>query len=70
MAGYYVRPKDTVQEDLQYATSVLRDIVTGDARLLGDNKGLSERIEQYIADNKLSVEKDLDAICSKLMSLT
>lgn len=66
MAGYYVRPKDTVQEDLQYATSVLRDIVTGDARLLGDNKGLSERIEQYIADNKLSVEKDLDAICSKL----
>ena len=51
---------------MQYATSVLRDIVTGDSRLLGDNKGLSERIEKYIADNNLSVERDLDAICSKL----
>lgn len=66
MAGYYVRPKNTIQEDIKYSTEILKDIVTGNARLLGGDKGLKEKIDNYIFENGLSVYDDLDKICSYL----
>ena len=66
MEGYYVRPKRILQEDLEFSTAVFRDIVTGNAALLGPDKGLKARIDEYIASNNLSVAEDLDAICSLL----
>ena len=66
MAGYYVRPKNTIQEDLAYSTEILKDIVTGNAKLLGGDKGLKEKIDQYITDNQLSVHNNLEEICSLL----
>ena len=66
MEGYYVRPKNTIQEDLAFSTEILKDIVTGNARLLGGDKGLKEKIDNYISENKLSVYDDLDKICSLL----
>lgn len=66
MAGYYVRPKDTIQEDAAFANQILKDIVSGNARLLGGDKGLKDKIDNYISNNNLSVYEDLDEICSLL----
>ena len=66
MAGYYVRPKDTIQEDIEYSNRILKDIVTGNARLLGDNKGLKDKIDEFISENHLSVSRNLDEICQML----
>jgi len=66
MEGYYVRPKNTIQEDLAFSTEILKDIVTGNARLLGGDKGLKEKIDNYISENNLSVYDDLNKICSLL----
>ncbi len=67
MAYYYVRPQNTVQENLEESTRILREIVTKEAMLIGADKGLSERIDQFIRSNNLSVEKDLDTIVELLL---
>ena len=66
MASYHVNPKTTPQEDMEYALSVLKNIVTGHEKVLGDFKGLSEKIQEYIASNNLNIETDLDTICEHL----
>lgn len=66
MASYHVNPKTTPQEDMEYSLTVLRNIVTGHEKVLGDFKGLSEKIQEYIAANNLNIETDIDAICEKL----
>ena len=66
MAYYYVRPKNSVQENLDEATRVLKELVTKESIPIGVEKGLVEKIDEFIVENKMSVEKDLDAICAKL----
>ena len=67
MSMYYARPKNTVQENMQESTRVLKEIVSGDAMPLGnEGKELFERIQSFITENNYSVEKDLDIICGKL----
>lgn len=66
MTYYYVRPKNTVQENLEESTRVLREMVTKEAIPIGAEKGLIDKIDQFIAENNFSIEKDLDAICARL----
>lgn len=66
MTGYYIRPKNTVQENLAESTKILRDIVTKEALPIGSTKGLVEKIDEFIKKNNYNVEKDLDAICETL----
>lgn len=66
MTCYYVRPHNTVQEDMDIAINTLKEIVTGQVKPLGTGKGLIEKINEFIRANNYNVEKDLETICSKL----
>lgn len=66
MTKYHINTTSRPQEDMEYSLQILHDVVSGKTTILGDSKGLSERIQQFIAENNFHVEKDLDAICEKL----
>ena len=66
MARYHVHPVSTPQENMEYSLKILREVVTGKTRLLGDGKGLSEKIQDFIQKNNFRVETDLDEICRLL----
>lgn len=66
MAAYHVNETTTHQENMDYSIKVLREIVSGDSKLLGDSKGLSDRIQDFIKENNFHVEKDIDTISSLL----
>lgn len=66
MVKYHILPKDSPQENMEFSLKILREIVSGQINILGDSKGLSEKIQQFIAENNFHVEKDLDTICKKL----
>ena len=66
MTYSYVRPKESVQENMEASVRVLQDLVTKEAYPIGVEKGLMERIDLFIKENNYNVEKDLDEICEKL----
>lgn len=69
MEGYYVRPKNQVQEDIAFSKKTIKDILTGKLKLLGSNaKDLTNKIKTFINENKFSIHKDLDAITESLMN--
>lgn len=70
MKGYYVRPNKNIQENLNHTKAVLRDIISGNVRLLGDRKqvnALTEKIEEFLIKGNFNVEKDIDKIIDKLI---
>ena len=66
MTGYYIRPRNTVQENLAESTKILKDIVTKEALPIGPTKGLVEKIDEFIKNNNYNIERDIDEICKKL----
>lgn len=63
MQGYYVRPKDTYQENLAYSEKVIQEIAGKDITPIGPmGKKLKENIKKFIADNKFDIYKDIDEI--------
>lgn len=63
MLGYYVRPKDTYQENIAYSEKVIKEIAGEDITpigLLGED--IKKNIQQFIAENHFNVETDIDAI--------
>lgn len=66
MQGYYVRPKNNLQEDMEFTLETLEKVVSGEIRLLGGSNGLSEKIQEFITENNYNVEKDIKTICEKL----
>ena len=65
MMGYYVRPKDTYQEDIAYAEKAIREIAgKEDLRLLGGSSpdSLKENIKQFIAEKQIDVMKDTESV--------
>lgn len=67
MVQYHIYPKETPQEDMEYAVNVLKELVTGEVKILGDDKGLMERIRNFIEKkHPIRVEDDLDVICREL----
>lgn len=66
MRYYYIRPKNTPQEDLASSTHILKGIVTGELTPLGSEKGLVGKIEEFIHENNYNIDTDLETICDKL----
>lgn len=65
MMGYYVRPKDTYQEDIAYAEKAIREIAgKEDLRLLGGSSpdDLKENIKRFIAEKHINVMTDTKAV--------
>lgn len=65
MMGYYVRPKDTYQEDIAYAEKAIREIAgKEDLRLLGGSSpdDLKENIKRFIAEKHIDVMTDTKAV--------
>lgn len=74
MMGYYVRPKDTYQEDIAASEKALQQIVgTEDLALLGGVNGaeIKERIKAFIEENHFNVMESpravIDAYGDKLI---
>ncbi len=66
MQGYYVRPKNNLQEDMEFTLETLEKVVSGEIRLLGGSNGLSQKIQEFVTENNYNVEKDIKTICEKL----
>lgn len=70
MSGYYVRPRNEHQENLEFSKKTLEDIITGKHNLLGSNsKDLTSRIQKFIEENNLNVETDLQSIVESLTKM-
>lgn len=70
MKGYYVRPKKNLQEDVNYTRSVLKDIISGNVRLLGEEKqinSLTGKIEEFLVKGHFNVKNDIDEIIDVLI---
>lgn len=66
MVRYHVLPQNSPQEDMEYSLKVLKEVVSGKTTILGDNKGIMDKINEFIEENHFRVEKDIDAICEGL----
>lgn len=66
MVKYHIYPAKTPQENMEYATAVLKEIISGETPILGPDRGLTDKIRRFIEENNFSVEKDLDAISKQL----
>lgn len=68
MQDYYVRPKKSYQENVIYSKEVLKDIITGESKLLGKNtESLNLKIKEFIEKGKFNIAKDLDEIIDNLI---
>jgi len=67
MMGYYVRPKDKTQENIDVFEKVIKELVKDDITPLGGLYGneIKESIVNFINNNKFSIEEDIDAIEAK-----
>lgn len=64
MLGYYVRPKDTYQENVKYTEKIIKEIVEDDINPLGGSFGsdIKKSIQQFVKDNNFNVQNDIEAI--------
>ena len=67
MLGYYVRPKDTYQENIAYSEKIIREIAGEDITPIGPmGESLRANIKQFVANNGLDVHKDVHAVIKAL----
>ena len=69
MLGYYVRPKDTYQENTEYTEKVIREIAEDNTKPLGGNmlgEKIKENIKKFIQDNNFNVHTDVESIVKAL----
>lgn len=67
MLGYYVRPKDTYQENIAYSEKVIREIVEDDLTPIGlMGSELRENIKLFISDRNLNIKNDISQIMETL----
>lgn len=66
MVRYHILPQNTPQEDMDFSLKTLREVVSGKTKILGGDKGLSEKINQFIEKNNFNVATDLEEICKNL----
>ncbi len=63
MLGYYVRPKDTYQENIAYSEKVIREIAGDDLTPIGlMGSELRENIKLFISERNLNVKTDIAQI--------
>ena len=65
MMGYYVRPKDTYQENIQYSEKVIREIAGENITPLGGNM-LGEEIKANIKTRNRTLEEQFEKIQAEL----
>ena len=62
MLGYYVRPKDTIQEDLAVAEKVVSSIVVDDNTPIGYmGDELKQRMKDFLANGNVNVSENIKA---------
>lgn len=67
MESYYVRPADNRHDEAERNEKMLKEIITGDAKLLGGRSSeINQRIQKFLDDNHFNVADDLDNIISSL----
>ena len=66
MLGYYIRPKENVQESPEFAHKIIAQIVKGEVEPLGGDGKLMESIEKFIKDNHFNIFTDLDNVVESL----
>ena len=66
MVRYHILPQKSPQEDMEFSLKTLREVTSGKTKILGENKGLSKKINEFIEENHFNVATDLDAICEGL----
>ena len=67
MLGYYVRPRDTCQENIAYSEKVIMDIAGDDLTPIGlMGSDLRENIKLFISERKLDVRTDIHEIMKAL----
>lgn len=67
MMGYYVRPKDTYQENIEYSERVIKEIVAENMTPLGiGGEEIKQRIQNFIKNNKFNIHSDIKAIMQAL----
>lgn len=60
MTDHYIRNE---KEELDLSENILRDIVSGSYRLIGEEaEELMERINEFIEENEFNIQEDLEAI--------
>lgn len=64
MMGYYVRPKDTYQENIAYSEKIINEIVGDDITPLGGSFGkeLKENLINFIKKNNFNIKTDIHEI--------
>lgn len=67
----YSSYKDTdLQENINFSEETLRTYLSGEAKILGNSsEQLMERINEWIIEQDLNIEKDLDTIIGKLLKI-
>lgn len=67
MTDYYIRRPERTEEEDKIVESILTDIIKDGVTPIGSKSDeLKEKIDEFIAKNNFSVEKDLPTIISKL----
>ena len=67
MLGYYVRPKDTYQENIAYSEKIIKDIAGENLTPIGLMGGeLRENLKLFIEGRNLNVNTDIHAIAEAL----
>lgn len=69
MVRYHILPQTSPQENMEFSLRTLREVVSGKTKILGDNKGISEKINEFIEKNNFNVATDLDEICERLSKM-
>lgn len=67
--GYYVRPKDTYQENIAYSEKVIKEIVEENITPLGGNfigEDIRKNIQKFIKDNNFNIKTDINEIMKEL----
>ena len=64
MMGYYVRPKDTYQENIAYSEKIINEIAEDDITPLGGSFGkeLKENLINFIKENNINIKTDIHQI--------
>lgn len=66
MVRYHILPQNSPQEDMEFSLKTLREVVSGKTKILGENKGLSDKINEFIEANHFNVATNLEEICEGL----
>lgn len=67
MWGYYARPKNEIQEDIDFTKEILSNILQDNTKILGaKGDALRNKIDNIIKENNFNLEIDLDSIIDKV----